>query len=186
LPGSPGCSPEPRLSPWRRSCRVARAGAALLGYGLAVLDLPGPLDRLTVPVGAVVLGFGAWALLEPAVPQDRRPGTVRALGPGLLLALLPSTLPAVLDPGGLRPVVLALVGTALVLAGALLAWRAPLVAGLLVVVPVAVVQALPVVDAVPHWVYLAAAGALALGVGVSFESQRDRARAAGRAWRELR
>ena len=162
------------------------AAAALLGYGLAVVDLEGPVDRLTVPVGAVVLGFGVWALLERSTPPERRPGTVRALGPGLAVALLPSTLPALLDPGGLRPVVLALVGVALVLAGAALRWRALLVAGLVVVVPVAVVQALPVVDAVPQWVYLAAAGVLALGVGVSFERQRERARAAGRAWRELR
>ena len=162
------------------------AAAALLGYGLAVVDLEGPVDRLTVPVGAVVLGFGVWALLERSTPPQRRPGTVRALGPGLAVALLPSTLPALLDPGGLRPVVLALVGVALVLAGAALRWRALLVAGLVVVVPVAVVQALPVVDAVPQWVYLAAAGVLALGVGVSFERQRERARAAGRAWRELR
>ena len=186
VPGRLGGSrPEPGADRGWWAVRVG-AVAALLGYGLAVIDLPGPVDRLTVPLGAVVLGFGAWALLERSTPEERRPGTMRALGPGLAVALLPSTLPAVVDPGGLRPVVLALVGIALVVAGAVLGWRAPLVAGLVVVVPVAVVQALPVVDAVPQWVYLAAAGALALGVGVSFERQRDRARAAGRAWRELR
>lgn len=74
----------------------------------------------------------------------------------------------------------------LVLGGALLRWRAPLLAGLLVVVPVAVVQALPLVVSVPQGVYLAAAGALALGLGVSFERQRQRAIATGRAWRGLR
>ena len=164
----------------------AGAGAVLVGYALAVVSLDGPLDRLTVPLGAVMVAFGVWAVCDRHTAPALRPGTMRALGPGLLVALLPATVPAVWQPEGARPLLLALLGTALVVLGALLRWRAPLLAGLLVVVPVAVVQALPLVDSVPQWVYLAAAGALALGVGVTFERQRQRALVAGRAWRELR
>ena len=45
---------------------------------------------------------------------------------------------------------------------------------------------IPLADAVPQWVYLAAAGVLALAVGVTFERARQRAQEAGQRWQELR
>lgn len=184
----------PLAGPWpgaveARGWWAVRLGAAsaLVGYLLAVVELDTTvLERFTVPLGLVLVAFGLWALLSRPRPTEEPLGSVRCLLPGLVVALGPSTVHAVLAPDGVRPVVVALVATALVIGGALLRWQAPLLVGLVAVLPVAVVQALPLVTALPQWVYLAAAGVLALVLGVTFERQRQRALEAGRRWRELR
>lgn len=186
----------PQAGPWPgasqdRGWWAVRLGAAsaLAGYLLAVLELDTTLlERFRVTLGLVLVGSGTGALLGRVAPDTQPMRSVRCLLPGLLVAWGPSTMHAVLAPDGVRPLVVALValvGTALVVAGALLRWQAPLLVGFAVVVPGAVVQALPVVTSLPQWVYLAAAGAVALLLGVTWR-QRQRALAAGRRWRELR
>ncbi|WP_380169008.1 hypothetical protein [Jannaschia sp. R86511] len=185
---SPGQLAGPRpVPPEARAWWAMRVGAAasVVGWLLAAVDLDWPPDRLTVPVGLVLAGFGL-AALRATTSRPGAPGTVRLLGPGLALAAVPSAVLAVVDPVAPRPLVVAVAGSLLVALGAWRRWRAPLLVGALVVVPVAVVQALPFVVSVPQWVYLAAAGVLALAVGITFERARQQAQEAGRRWRELR
>jgi hypothetical protein len=182
----------PLAGPWPgagtgRGWLAVRLGTALavIGYLRIVSDVDGlAVEALSVPVGVVLTGFGLAAMLSPRVAGAA--GSMRSLLPGLLIALGPSTWLAVASPEGWRPLVVATVGTALAIAGGLLRWQAPLAVGAAAAICVAVVQALPLAEQLPEWVWLAAAGAVALALGATFEAQRERARRAGRAWRALR
>ena len=125
LPGAPRHGPGGR-------CAWAPSGGWPATRSL-VVDVDGPLDRLTVPLGLVMAALGAWALLEPARPGHPPRGQPRgARARARRGARAGRRCPPSLDPEGLRPLVVALAGTGLVLAGGLLRWRAPLLVGLLV------------------------------------------------------
>jgi hypothetical protein len=184
----------PLAGPWPGSDRgrgwiAVRIGSALAGVGYLRLLTAGDdivVEAVVLPVGAVLLAFGVAAMRVVPAPGDARPGSLRALLPGLLLASAPSACLAVVDPEGWRPVLVGAAGGGLAVIGALLRWQAPLLVGGVVAVPVAVVQAFPLVRSLPEWVALGVVGALALGLGATFEEQRRRARAVGRTWRGLR
>lgn len=167
---------------------AVRTGAATgtIGYLLMLTATDRVVvDAVTVPVGALLVAFGVWAMLA-SHPGERPASSMRTLGPGLVVLLGPGAVLAVVDPGGWRPVLVAALATAVALAGAVLRWRAPLLAGVTVAVVVAVVQASPVAAAVDGWVWLAVGGVVTLGLGATFEDQLHRARAAGRALAAMR
>ena len=114
--------------------------------------------------------------------MHRRPelSTRLALGPGLTLALLPSLLWILADEDtDLRVLLLGLACLGLVLVGATLRWSAPLVLGAVVGAVVAVRESAPYVDAaVPRWSLLALAGAVLVGVALTWESRMADARRA--------
>ena len=115
----------------------------------------------------------AVALLVVGLLQLRREpdlSTFRALGAGLGLALVPSLLWALEDPISLRALLLGLATLALVVAGALQRWAAPLVAGTLVGALLVVREAAPWIgEAVPRWGLIGLAGALLIAMGVTWE-----------------
>ncbi|QIK68180.1 hypothetical protein G7072_19190 [Nocardioides sp. HDW12B] len=148
------------------------AGATWLRLGDLGVSEPEPY---TLPSAVALLVVGWWQL-------RRRPelSTRLALGPGLLLALVPSLLWALAeDTPDLRVLLLGTACLALVLGGTVLRWSAPLVLGAAVGVVVAVQQSAPYVDAaVPRWALLAAAGGVLVAVALTWESRRADARRA--------
>ena len=103
--------------------------------------------------------------------------TVRALGSGLLLALLPS-LPFALDePTGLRALLLGIGAFVALAIGAAKKWKAPFVVGAAILLLLVLVNVGPLALALPRWVLIASAGALLLGAGVTWEDRVRNGRA---------
>ena len=132
----------------------------------------------------------ALALLAVGLVRLRRDGsanTHETLGAGLLLALVPSMLWVVDEPGGIRAVFLGLACLGLVVGGAQLRWVAPLAYGAFVGLVVVLVEAGPHVgDAVPRWALIGAAGALLIALGVTWEQRLRDARLMTTYFRALR
>ncbi len=157
---------------------VAALGALLLAAAtwlrLADLGVSEP-EPYTLPSALALTAVGLWQM-------RRRPelSTRLALGPGLILALLPSLLWILADDDtDLRVLLLGLACLGLVLGGATLRWSAPLVLGAVVGAVVAVRESAPYVDAaVPRWSLLALAGAVLVAVALSWESRMADARRA--------
>jgi hypothetical protein len=104
-------------------------------------------------------------------------GTMTALAPGLSLALVPSLLWVLVEPTGLRALLLGLGCFALVLAGLRLRWTAPLALGASVGALLVLRLAAPYVgDAVPRWVLIGGAGAVLIAVGATWERRLTDAR----------
>ena len=136
----------------------------------------GVVEAYTVPFALVLLGAGAWVLLRTEPPRS----TVVALGPGLVLGLLPSLPQALLAPTSPRGLALGLVSLAVLALGVRLRWLAPFVAGAVLVGLLLLVQLGPVAVALPRWILIAAAGVSMLGVGMTWESRVRDGRAAAR------
>jgi hypothetical protein len=151
------------------------AGGALLALASWVrlwdLGVTSP-EAYTLPSAGALLLVGLLHLRrEPAS------STVTALTPGLSLALVPSLLWALDEPYGVRVPLLGLACLTLVIAGARLRWTAPLAVGAVVGGLLVLRLAAPYVgDSVPHWALIGAAGALLIGVGVTWEQRMQDAR----------
>ena len=111
--------------------------------------------------------------------RDPRAPTWPALGPGLLLATVPSLLWVLEDPLGPRAVLLGLGCLALVLAGAHLRWSAPLVVGATVGATVVLRELAPYLAEVPQWALIGSAGTLLTVVGVTWERRLRDLRSTG-------
>ncbi len=149
-----------------RECRwisslVLSLGATFLlaGAGVHVIEA-----YTAVPAGTV-LAIGLWWLAE-----DSKVRTLRALGPGLSLALVPSYFALALDPNGL-PRTLALTAAALLLAfvGVFARWFAPLLATAVTAVTVSLTQVTVGSDIVPRWVSFAIVGSILIAIAATYE-----------------
>ncbi len=151
-------------------------GSGLLGVAyvlrLAASDVD-VVEAYTLPFAAFLLGIGWWAMRD-----ENGPGSVRALLPGVALALLPS-LPLALDePTGLRALLLG-VGAAIALAvGTWRRWQVPFVAGAIVLTLLVLVNIGPPALALPRWALIASAGALLLAAGITWDDRVRDGRAA--------
>ena len=98
-----------------------------------------------------------------------------------MLALGPSLVRAVTDPGDLRPLLLAAAAMVVLGVGVARRLQAPLVVGAVVLAVDALVQLSPYLlalyDAVPRWTVFAAAGLALVGVGATFEQRAREIRA---------
>jgi hypothetical protein len=129
-------------------------------------------EAYTLPSAAVLVAVGVLRL-----HRDPTVGTLRALAPGLGLALAPSLLWSLDDPTGLRPLLLGLACLGLVLLGARWGWGAPVAAGATVGALLVLRLAAPYVeDAVPRWVLIGGAGAVLLTLGATWERRLQEAR----------
>jgi hypothetical protein len=141
---------------------------------LADLGVDAP-EAYTLPSALALLVVGVVHLR-----RDARTGTMVALAPGLLLALLPSLMWVLAEPVALRSVLLGLACLALVIGGARLRWSAPLVIGAAVGALLVLRYAVPVFEGIPQWVLIGAAGVLLVVVGITWEQRvRDARRVAG-------
>lgn len=155
-----------------------KIGAAALGVAYVLRLIASDVEVVeayTLPFAIVLLAAGWWAMRG-----DDAVDSVRALAPGLTLALLPS-LPQALDaPASLRSLLLGLGALAVLAIGARKHWRAPFVAGAVVVGVLAIANLGPYAFAIPRWVLIAGTGALLLGAGVTWEDRVRDGRAVAR------
>lgn len=160
----------------RRFFRWIGSGALGVAYVLRLVASDvGTVEAYTLPFAILLLGAGIWAML-----RNNAPSSVRILGPGLTLGLLPSLPMALENPATLRALLLG-IGALLVLAlGVRQHWKAPFVAGAAVLAALGVANLGPYALAVPRWVLVAAAGAVLLGAGVTWEDRLRDGRAVAR------
>ena len=106
--------------------------------------------------------------------------TVPLLGPGLVLATVPSLLWVLADPVTLRAGVLGLSCLLMLLTGVQLRWHAPVVVGAVVGGLVVLRELTPYALETPQWVVIGLAGAVLIACGVTWESRmRDLQQAGG-------
>jgi hypothetical protein len=153
----------------RRRAWYRWVGSGLLGVAyvlrLAASDVD-VVEAYTLPFAALLLAVGMWAMRK----QDG-PGSVRALLPGVALALVPSLPQALDEPTSLRALLLG-IGAAVALGvGVWRRWQVPFVAGALVLAVLTLVNLGPVALAVPRWTLLAAAGVVFGAAGITWEDR---------------
>ncbi len=155
------------LTPDRRWFRWVGSGALGVAYVLRLVasDVE-VVEAYTLPFGLALLVGGLWTM--------RRRGStssLSALGPAMTLLLLPSLPLALQEPASQRSVTLFVGALLIMLAGVRWHWKAPFVAGSVVLLVLAITNLGPYAWAVPRWVLIAGAGALLLGIGVSWEDR---------------
>jgi cell division protein FtsW (lipid II flippase) len=170
------------IHPTRRI--LAWPGGLLLAMAtwvrLAELGVTVP-EAYTLPSALVLTTVGCWRLL-----RDDRTATLRMLAPGLFLATVPSLLTVLDDPTSLRALLLGLGCLALVLAGVVLRWSAPLVVGAVVGAILVLRELAPYAADLPSWVVIGLSGTVLLVVGVTWESRMRDVRTASRYVARLR
>jgi hypothetical protein len=183
-----GGAPRPGRAVAGRGLLWAGAGAAAcLAWVVHLLDAGTlePVERVVVPLGALLALAGAgWALGVRRYAGTRLP-TAAWLLPGLLVGLVPGALLALTvswDDGWSEPLVRSLaytaLGAVLLAAGARARLSAPVVTGEVLLVVCALAHLGAAAREVPQWVVLAAAGVLLLAVGARWEQLRGRGSAA--------
>jgi hypothetical protein len=173
--GGPGARPVvATLLTWPAGL-VAAAGAGLVAV-TAQRTFDVPAEVATVSIGALAVALGALRLA--AVPAA---GSWPALGPGLLVLLVP-TLVLAADGTLWRILGLVVVAAAVVAVGAARRLQAPVVVGGLVLAAHAVVQLAPYVAELTtsqwRWVVFALVGAGLLVLGATYERRLVQLRAA--------
>lgn len=145
---------------WLVTLWSAVASALLVGdTDVEVIEAYTALPALTA------LGAGLWWMAD-----DERVSSIRALAPGLSLAIGPSVLALLNEPDGLARLA-AVVVLACVAAGVGVSSRlaAPIVAGALAAAGIGLSQLPAVADIVPRWLLLATGGGLLLTFAATYE-----------------
>ncbi|MGO4256672.1 SCO7613 C-terminal domain-containing membrane protein [Marmoricola sp. RAF53] len=163
--------------------QIAWFGAAVLGLAaLLRVDADLALPELaTAPAAALLLVAGVRRMLA-----DTEVSSIRALGSGLTLALLPSLLIVLDEPVSVRAALLGCAAVAALAAGIGRHWAAPFLAGSGTLAVLAVRQLGPVVEGLPRWISLGTVGVVLLAVAVTWESRRRELRTAERYLAALR
>lgn len=130
------------------------------------------VEAYTAPFAVALLAAGVWRLRT-----DPRSRSWVVLAPGLAMTLLPSLPQALADPTSLRAGLLALVSLAVLAAGVLLRWGAPVVAGASVALLIVLANIGPTAAALPRWLLIALAGFILLIVGTTWEKRVQDGRA---------
>lgn len=154
------------------------AGSGLLGVAYVLRLVASDVDVVeayTLPFAALLLAAGLWAMR-----RSDGPGSVQALLPGVVLAMLPSLPQALDEPAGLRALLLG-IGSAVALGvGVWKRWKVPFIAGAFVLAVLALANLGPIALAVPRWTLLAFAGVVLGGAGITWEDRVKDGRAAAR------
>ena len=159
----------------RRRRWFTLVGSVLLGLAYVIRLADSGVDVVeayTAPFAAILLAAGVWALRRDSI------GSVRALGAGVTLALLPSLPQALGEPASLRALLLGLVAVALLALGLKRGWQAPFVGGSAVVLLLVIANIGPWTLGLPRWVLIASIGIIALAVGATWESRARQGRSA--------
>ncbi|MFL6173303.1 MAG: SCO7613 C-terminal domain-containing membrane protein, partial [Marmoricola sp.] len=163
--------------------QVAWIGTAILGVAALLrvtqdLSLP---ELATAPAAALLLVAGVHRMLT-----DEQASSVRVLGSGLTLALLPTLLLAVDEPVSVRGAAIGAVAAAVLTVGVARRWAAPFLAGAGALAVLAVRHLGPVAEALPRWISLGALGVALLAVAITWESRRRQVEVAERYLAALR
>ncbi|MBT1636519.1 SCO7613 C-terminal domain-containing membrane protein [Clavibacter michiganensis] len=150
---------------------LALATLAFGGLVAAVLALTGtadPVETVTVPIAAALLAVGARRLL-----RDATAGSMRHLGPGLLVLLVPPLLADLGPSPAWRIVGLGVLALATLLVGARLRLRAPFLLGAVVLLAHALAQLWPWIReasaTVPWWAWAGIGGVILIAVAARYE-----------------
>jgi len=150
---------------------LALATLAFGGLVAAVLALTGtadPVETVTVPIAAALLAVGARRLL-----RDATAGSMRHLGPGLLVLLVPPLLADLGPSPAWRIVGLGVLALATLLVGARLRFRAPFLLGAVVLLVHALAQLWPWIReasaTVPWWAWAGIGGVVLIAVAARYE-----------------
>ncbi|WP_460809312.1 SCO7613 C-terminal domain-containing membrane protein [Nocardioides salsibiostraticola] len=163
------------LNPERRMLGWVGGGLLAAATWVRLADIGvGTPEAYTLPSAIALLAVGGWQLSRNPVTS-----TTRLLGPGLVLATLPSLLWSLSDPTSLRAVVLGVACLSLALGGAALRWNSPLVVGASVGALLVLIELAPYAVQTPQWVLIGLAGAALTAVGVTWESRMQDVRHAG-------
>lgn len=158
-----------RLLAWPGGALLAAATWVRL-WDVGVVD-PEPY---TLPTAVALVAVGLYRMRTASDAP-----TVPAIGPGLVLATVPSLLWVLADPVSLRAGVLGLACLLMLLTGVQLRWHAPVVVGALVGGLVVLRELAPYAMETPQWVVIGLAGAVLIACGVTWESRmRDLQQAA--------
>ncbi|MEU5153227.1 hypothetical protein [Glycomyces sp. NPDC021274] len=125
------------------------------------------LECFTAPPAAVVFLIGLWRL-------EKRPeaGSWSTLALPILVGIGPSLLLALDDGDELRRVGVGAAAIAVIIAGLVRRWQAPLVLGSIVVAVMVVNELLLLRGSIPVWIPPAIGGAILITVGATFERRR--------------
>lgn len=157
--------------------RLAWPGGLLLAAATWVrlhdLGVQAP-EAYTLPTALALIAVGLVRLR-----RDPEAGTVETLLPGLGLAVVPTLLWALVDPLSTRALAIGLVALAVLLAGSVLRWTAPVLVGWLAGAALVLRELAPYAVQTPQWILIGGAGALLIVAGISWETQvRELRRAA--------
>ncbi len=173
---------DARGIPWTVAAGVE--GLVLVWFRLADADVA-TVEAYTLPM-AVLLGVVAWLV------SRNGPGGLEAApswsleGPALAMAVVPTALLALGDPGVARQASGLVIGAVLLGIGARLRRRAPLDVGAAVVIVLGFLVLAPYADAIPRWISLGAVGAALVAMGATFEQRRRDLHHAKRHYSSLR
>ena len=154
--------------------------AAATWVRLAQIGVHTP-EAYTLPSALALVVAGLWRLR-----RDNDSATLTYLAPGLALATVPSLLATLDDPASWRALLLGLACLALVLAGVVLRWSAPLVVGGAVGALLVLREVAPYAAVVPTWLVIGLSGTVLTVVGITWESRMRDVRRATRYLAALR
>ena len=161
--------PSRRLLAWPGGLLLA--AATWVRFADLGVEAPEPY---TLPTALVLVLVG----LHRIRTADDAP-TAPTLGPGLVLATVPSLLWVLADPVTVRAAVLGLACLVLLLVGVQLRWHAPVLVGAVVGGLVVLREVAPYALQTPQWVLIGAAGTVLIACGITWESRmRDLQQAA--------
>lgn len=169
---------------WLWAVASGTEAVVLVWTRLALADV-GTVEAYSLPV-AVLLAGTAWLV------GRTRPGGPRAVsswaleGPALAVALGPTALLALGDPGVVRQAVGLVAGAVLLTVGATWRRRAPIDVGAAAVVALGLQALLPYADDIPRWISLGTVGAVLVLLGATFEDRRRDLHEAKRRYASLR
>lgn len=123
-------------------------------------------EPYTLPTAAALVAVGLYRLSRA---DDA--ATAPTIGPGLVLATVPSLLWVLADPVTLRAGVLGLACLLMLLTGVQLRWHAPVVVGSVVGGLVVLRELAPYALETPQWVVIGLAGTVLIACGVTWESR---------------
>ncbi|KQW49368.1 hypothetical protein ASC77_11890 [Nocardioides sp. Root1257] len=168
--------PDRRLLGWPGGALLAAA----TWVRLADLGVQAP-EPYTLPSAAALIVLGLVQLHRNPTASTRH-----VLGPGLVLATVPSLLWVLVDPVSSRAVLLGGACLTLALVGTRLRWSAPLVGGSAVGAVLVLRELAPYAATVPQWVLIGIAGTLLTVVGITWESRLRDVRTTADYLRQLR
>ncbi|PKQ25302.1 MAG: hypothetical protein CVT64_10820 [Actinobacteria bacterium HGW-Actinobacteria-4] len=146
--------------------------AAVLSLGTALIMADANIsviEAYTAVPAITVLGIGLWWMYE-----EPRVHSLRALGFGLALALVPSYVALVLEPDSLlRTIILTSLTIMLALAGVMLKWFAPILATTVTALVVSVAQLVVGSNMVVRLISFAVVGSILLAIASTFEKLKQ-------------
>jgi hypothetical protein len=160
---------------WPAAATAVASGVALVWLRLWMADVE-LVEAYSLPL-ALGVGLLGWI----AHRRGHAGGSWAITGPALLVASLPSALVALESPGQARSLLVIAAAVVMIVVGAALGWKAPLVVGAGIAIVVGLAELWPAINRLPRWLVLAALGLSLIVLGARIEEgKKGVARLAGR------